>query len=158
MAPENSEGSSQPISLSSFGNQQVSITDNLSFWALPSWGGGSAFSRAPHNGYKYQRTEYLITPSEMAASGLPASSVLTNIAFNITGAGVGTLSGTLNIYLMNTANTTYTLGTSWNVTGFTQVGANTNYTIPIVAGVFDIALTTPFIYTGQGLYVAWEFS
>ena len=37
-------------------------------WALPENGGTSANTRAPGNNYKYQRTEYLITPAEMAAS------------------------------------------------------------------------------------------
>jgi len=135
-------------------------TDNLTLWALPSNGGTSANSRAPGNTYRYQRCEYLILPSEMAASGLPSGSIINGIGYWISTAGVGSITGTFNVYLMNTTDVSYTLGTSWNVTGFTQVLNNTSWTVPIALGTYDVPFTggSSFTYTGGGVYVAWEFS
>ena len=135
-------------------------TDGLSVWALSTDGSTSQNSRAPSNYWKYQRTEYLITPAEMTASGFPSGSAINSIGFILSAAGTGTLSGTLNVYLMNTTDVTYTLGTSWTTTGFTQVSTNATFSIPITSGFYDIPFTggSPFTWTGGGVYVAWEFS
>ena len=137
-------------------------TDDLILWALPTNGATSGNTRAPGNAWKYQRTEYLITAAEMAASGFPSGSVLNSIGFSIYTAGGTTLTGTLNIYLRNTTDVTYTLGTGWTTTGFTQVSTNSSFTVPIspADGVYDIPFTggSSFTYTGGGVYVAWEFS
>ena len=102
-------------------------TDALTVWAVPFEGSTSGNSRAPSNFWKYQRTEYLITAAEMLASGFPNSTVINSIGFAIQTAGVGTLSGTLNIWLMNTSDASYTLGTNWTTTGFTQVSTNATF-------------------------------
>ncbi len=136
-------------------------TDALIVWAVPYEGSNSSNTRAPGNIWNYQRTEYLITATEMTASGLPSSTAINSIGFAIQTAGVGTLSGTLNIWLMNTSDVTYTLGTNWTTTGFTQVSTNSTFSVPISpTGVYDIPFTggSPFTWTGGGIYVAWEFS
>jgi len=134
-------------------------TDVLNTYALPSNGATSQNSRMPSNFWKFQRTWYLIKPDEMAASGFPSGYTVDGLGFNVTAAGTGTLTGTLNIYLLNTTNTSWTLGTTWNVSSFTQVASISNYTVPIAVGSYDIAFTggSPFTYTGSGVYVAWEF-
>jgi hypothetical protein len=156
-----------PINYKTFGStveQQFlsgDETDALTVWVVPFEGSTSGNSRAPSNGWKYQRTEYLITADEMLASGFPTSTVVNSIGFAIETAGVGTLSGTLNIWLMNTSDVTYTLGSNWTTTGFTQVSTNATFSVPISpAGLYDIPFTggTPFAWTGGGVYVAWEFS
>ena len=129
-------------------------------WALPENGGTSGNCRAPNNNNRYQRTEYLITPAEMAASGFTSGLNINSIGFLVQAAGVGTLTGTLNIYLMNTTNTSYSLGTTWTTTGFTQVSTNASYTIQVNNNAYYIVFSglNPFTYTGSGVYVAWEFS
>ena len=136
-------------------------TDALTVWAVPFEGSTSGNSRAPSNFWKYQRTQYLITAAEMSASGFPLNAAINSIGFAINTAGVGTLSGTLNVYLLNTSDVTYTLGSNWTTTGFTQVSTNAAFTVPISpTGIYDIPFTggSTFNYTGGGIYVAWEFS
>lgn len=136
-------------------------TEEVKIWVLPTSGATSGNSRAPSNFWKYQRTKYLITPADMAASGFPTGSVVSSIGFFINTAGVGTLTGTLKVWLQNTADVTYLQGTTWDVTGYTQVHNNPAFTVPITpAGLmYDETFVggSPFTYTGGGVYVAWEF-
>ena len=137
----------------------IQNSDAMLIWALPSNNSTSANTRAPGNAYKYQRTEYIITPTEMAAAGFSSGITLNSIGFLISAVGVGPITGTLTIYLMNTTDATYTLGTTWTTSGFTQVHNDAAFSVPISpTGVYDISLGSPFTYTGGGLYVAWEFN
>lgn len=142
--------------------KNIGSTDDLKLWVLPSNGSTSINTRAPGNHYLYQRTEYLIRASEIAASGFPVGALVSSISFYIATAGVGTQTGTLNIWLMNTADVTYSLGAAWTTTGFTQVSNNPSFTVPISPSglVWDETFIggSPFTYTGGGVYVAWEFS
>jgi hypothetical protein len=136
-------------------------TEDTKIWVLPSTGGTSAVTRAPGNTWLFQRTMYLISPTNMAESGFPTGASISSIGFLISTAGVGTLTGTFKVYLLNTTDATYSLGSSWNVTGFTQVNNNPSFTVPIgpSGSVYDEVFSggAPFIYTGGGVYVAWEF-
>lgn len=143
------------------GPQSTLQSDQMNVWALPSTGSTSGNARIPRNTLnRYQREEYLITAAEMAASGFPSGNTIDEIGFLIATAGVGSQAGTLNIYLRNTTDATYTLGTSWTTTDFTQVSTDANWTIPVALGAYNIPFVggTPFAYTGGGVYVAWEFS
>jgi hypothetical protein len=135
-------------------------TDNMSIWTLPSTGGTSGNTRAPGNTYRYQRTEYIITAAEMAKSGFPVGAEVNSIGFLIATAGATSQTGTFTCYLKNTTDLTYSLGTNWDVTGFTTVSVNNNWTVPIAVGSYEIPFTggSTFVYTGGGVYVAWEFS
>ena len=135
-------------------------TDAMTIWSLPSIGSTSANTRAPGNTYRYQRTEYLITPAEMAASGFPSGYEVNSIGFLVGTAGVGTQTGTFTVYLKNTSDVTYSLGTNWDVTGFTTACVNPSWTVPIAVGSYEVPFIggSTFTYTGGGVYVAWEFS
>jgi hypothetical protein len=141
--------------------QSIGGTDDTKMWVIPSTGATSGNSRAPSNFWKYQRTKYLITPAEMAASGFPNSTIVNSIGFFINSAGTGTLTGTLKVWLLNTTDVTYTQGLTWDVIGYTMVSNNASFSVPISpAGlVYDEVFTggSPFTYTGGGVYVAWEF-
>jgi len=141
--------------------KEIGATDDLKIWVLPGNGSTSGNTRAPGNLFKFQRTEYLILASDIAASGFQSGWNVSSIGFNIMTAGVGTITGTLRVYLMNTTDVTYTLGTNWTVAGFTQVSDNPAFTVPVApAGlVYDETFVggSPFTYTGGGVYVAWEF-
>jgi hypothetical protein len=136
------------------------VPDNMALWVLPSTGGTSTNTRAPGNTYRYQRTEYLITPAEMSASGFPSGATVDGIGWLVGVAGVGTQTGLLKIWMKNTTNTTYSLGTNWTVSGFTRVDSTVNWTVPIASGSYTVTFTggSTFTYTGSGLYIAWEFS
>ncbi len=135
--------------------------DVMSSWVLPNTNSTSGNSRIPRNSaVRYQREEFLILPSEMAVSGFPSGATVDALGFLISAAGVGTQTGNLNIYLMNTNDITYTLGSTWTTTGFTQVSNDPAFTVPIALGAYSIPFTggSTFTYTGGGVYVAWEFS
>jgi hypothetical protein len=129
-------------------------------WVLPNTGTFSSSTQIPGNTFRYQRTEYLITPAEMAASLYPSGQTIDGIGFEIYKAGSTSQTGNLKIYLMNTSNTAYSLGSAWTTAGFTQVCNISSWTVPIGKIVYTINFTggSPFTYTGGGVYVAWEFS
>jgi hypothetical protein len=133
---------------------------SMSMWALAPLGATSGNTRIPGNTFNYQRTEYLITAAEIAAGGFPSGSNIDGIGWLIYTAGATSQTGTLNIWLKNTTDVTYTLGTAWTTTGFTQVSNNTSWTVPIALGAYTVNFTggSPFTYTGGGVYIAWEFS
>lgn len=132
----------------------------LGVWALPSDGSTSGNTRIPGNTWRYQRTQYLITPAEMAASGFPSGYTIDAIGFLIATAGVGQQTGNLKIYLRNTTDVAYSLGTNWTTTGFTLASDIAAFTVPIAAGSYTIPFSggSAFTYTGGGVYVAFEFS
>ena len=154
VSEEGTEVSNQPTQWS------LPESDAMSIWTLPSTNSTSGNTRCPGNTFKYQRTEYLITAAEIAASGFPSGYEVNSIGFLVGTAGVGTLAGTFTVYLKNTADATYTLGTTWNVTGFTMASSTANWTVPIAAGSYEVPFSggLPFVYTGGGVYVAWEFN
>ena len=80
-------------------------TSDTTRWVLPFNGGTSQNSRAPSNYFKYQRTEYLITPAEMMASGFTAGLNINSIGFLIQTEGIEKLKGSFNIYLKNPGDT-----------------------------------------------------
>ncbi len=115
---------------------------------------------SPQGHYRWTRTGFLITPTEMAASGVPVSQILNYIKLHIFVAANPAATGNVNIYLQNTSNTTYSKGTSWAtiLTGMTQV-ASSPLTFPTAAGYYQINYNVaPFTYTGGGIYVAIEYS
>src|SRR5207302_9326333 len=103
---------------------------------------------------------YLVKASEMAASGFANGSSPSSIGWNYSTAPGISGSAPLKVYLQNTADTTYTKGTSFSaaIVGMTQVH-NATTTLPGTVGAFDIALSggTPFTYTGGGVYVAYDW-
>jgi hypothetical protein len=123
-------------------------------------GSTSGNARIPSTRYRRTVGVYLITPAEMAATGLAPSQIISAIGWNYqTGSAVAG-SGTLLIYMQNTTDATNTKGTSWatNIAPMTLVH-NATTALPTVAGDFDIPYTggSPFTYTGTGLYIAFDW-
>ncbi len=133
---------------------------SMSLWALPTDNSTSGNTRIPGNAHKYQRTQYLITANEMSNSGFPSGNTIDAIGWLIATAGGTTQTGNLKIWLRNTTDVTYQLGSSWTTAGFTLVSDIAAWTVPITVGsyVVNFAGGTPFTYTGGGVYVAFEFS
>lgn len=120
----------------------------------------SANGRAPQGARPCNRSVWIITAAEMAASGLVSGDVINSLGFNYMTAQPTPTTGTILIYLQNTADATNLKSTTWAtaITGMTTV-SNSSVTIPATAGNFDIPFAggTSFTYTGGALYVAFDY-
>lgn len=114
--------------------------------------------RGPQGAYRYQKSVWLITATELANSGFAANDILNAIAFNYTVALNASTTGTINVYLQNTTATTNTKSNTWatTITGMTSV-YNGAVTLPAAVGQFTIPFTSNFTYTGGGIFVAFDY-
>jgi hypothetical protein len=115
--------------------------------------------RGPQGLYRYQRSVWIITAAEMAASGFTSGNLLNSLGFNYTtGLDVAT-TGNIQIYLQNTADATNLKSTTWTTAISTMTSvSNGSVTLPTAIGEFDIPFTgSPFNYTGGGIYVAFDY-
>lgn len=127
----------------------------------PQNNGSTTQQRAPNGtaNHAYMRACVLVLANEL--SNLPNGSSISNFGFTLqTGTSGTPVSGNFTLYLQNTNDLTYLKGTNWTTipTGMTQVYASV-MTIPLSAGTSSIMITlgTPFVYTGAGLYVAYDW-
>ena len=127
---------------------------------LPNNGGTSGFERAPHVGYRYGRSVYLITQAELQAAKYASGSSPTTIGWNYQTAPGLVGMAPLKIYMQNTTDTTNNKSGTWltAIVGMTVVH-NATTTLPNVTGPFDISLVggSPFTYNGGGLYIAFDW-
>lgn len=149
------------LSASVFGQANISIEappldEQNASWAAPSVPNGTS-SAAYHRGCFY------ITQAELSRLAL-TNSVITSFGFDYyRGANVAT-NGQFTLYLQNTNDLTYNKGLSFSTaivgmsttyTGNLTVPGNGGAATPTAAA--SVNLTTPFTYTGGGLYVAWDW-
>ena len=130
------------------------------YTVLPRNGGTSQNGRAPQGARPGGRSVWLITSAELTASGFTSGSVVNSLGFYYSVAQNVTTTGTIVIYLQNTADATNTKSTAWStaIAGMTTV-SNSAVTLPNTVGAFDIPFTggSAFTYTGGGLYVAFDY-
>ncbi|MEX0595639.1 MAG: hypothetical protein WD512_03990, partial [Candidatus Paceibacterota bacterium] len=128
--------------------------------ALPGNAATSGNGRAPQGSQRYNRSIWIITPTEVAASGLTTGATFNSITFTYTTPQNIPTSGNIIVYLENTTDITDTKSTTWAtaITGMTVV-SNGAVTIP-AAATFTITFAggSPFTYNGGGLYVAFDYS
>lgn len=118
--------------------------------------------RAPNglSSSAYMRACALVLQTELGY--IPNGTTLTTFGFTMsTGSSVSAAtSGNFTLYLQNTTDVTYNKGTNWATipTGMTSCFANV-MTIPLSASSTSILITlsTPYVYTGGGLYVAYDW-
>ena len=118
--------------------------------------------RAPNglSTYAYLRACALVVQSEL--TNMPTSTSISLFGFTL--ATTSTVSipvtGNFTVYLQNTTDVAYLKGTNWATipTGMTSVYASV-MTIPLSSTTTSIILTlsTPFVYTGGGIYVAYDW-
>ena len=127
----------------------------------------SANSRAPQGNQRFIRTCYIITPAELTAAELPAGVILNGLSFLYSVAQSIPTTGSVKIYLQNTTNTNYSKPSpNWSNTtngvidNMTLVANIPSVSIPASTGYWNIPFSggTSFTYSGQGLYVAFEYS
>lgn len=115
-------------------------------------------NRAPNgtSAHSFMRGSALVLTSEL--TGIPASSSLSLFGFVTTAGANVPVTGTLTVYMKNSTDTSFTLGTNWGtiITGMTQVYSGA-YTVPANATNIDLTLSTPLVYTGGSVYVAYDF-
>jgi hypothetical protein len=101
---------------------------------------------------------YLLTAADMAAAGYTNGVVLGGMGGSFSTAPNTAVTGTLAIYLENTADVANNKSTNWltALTGMTNVH-NASFTCP-AATTWDATFSTPFTYTGDGVYVAIEWT
>lgn len=104
----------------------------------------------------YMRGAAIVQASEL--TGIAASTTLTSFGYTTTVGADAPVTGTIVVYLQNTGDATYNKGTNWGTitTGMTTVYTGT-ITLPNTATTFDVPLSTPFVYTGGAMYVAYDF-
>lgn len=114
--------------------------------------------RAPNGtiGHSFMRGASLVLTSELNA--LISGTSLNTFGFSTTVGASSAVTGTIIIYMLNSSDVTFTRGTSWAtiIAGMTQVYSG-DYTVPANVTNIDLTLTTPFVYNGGSIYVAYDF-
>ena len=125
--------------------------------ATPTANGTSA-NRVPNgtSGHAYFRGANLVRTTEL--TGIPVSTTLSSVGFTTQTGATSACTGTITIYMENTGDVTFNKGTTWSgvTPGMTVVYTGT-MTVPATATTVDLPLTTPFVYTGGGIYTAYEW-
>jgi hypothetical protein len=107
--------------------------------------------------HKTLRGCFLVTQAELAAL---TGSVINSVGFiRFDGTGPTPSAGTFTLYMENTSNTSYSKGTNFTTA---LVGMNPYYNgafnVPVSTTTGTVLLSTPgFIYTGGGIYIAYEW-
>ncbi len=117
---------------------------------------GTSGNRGPNGttNHACMRGQYLVPATDMA--GYVGSSIA-SFGFELSFGTGSSAVGQFTVWLLNTTDATYTMGTIFNSALMTQVYAGT-YAQPSGNSVsVDFTFPTPFNYTGNGLYVAYEY-
>ncbi len=104
----------------------------------------------------YHRSVLFIPGSEL--TGLPNRTAITHVGFTVTtGAGIPVI-GRLRMYLLNTIRGASDLPAAWeSIPASMPLLYDGPFTIPDSTGPLDVALSIPFVLTGPGVYIAYDF-
>ncbi len=139
-------------------NAQVNLSEGS-----PAQNGATTQLRAPNglNTHTRLRAHLIIPAAEVV--GLVNGDNITSVGFTLLQGVTGTASGTIQFYLENTGDATNTKSANWaTATGSMTSVYNGPMTLPETPGEATIDLpipaATPFVYTGGGLYVAYDYT
>ncbi len=136
----------------------VSFSQTTLTIGAPANTGGTTTARAPNGttAHTTLRGHIIITAAEM--SSIPSGSSFSGLGFLYSIGADIPASGNIMFYLENTSNATNLKSTNWATAISTMTSVyNGPYTIPNVAGATSVTTTSPFTYTGGGLYVAYDY-
>ena len=105
----------------------------------------------------FARVSSIIQTSELSV--IPTNTTINSFGFvSNSGANVQ-VAGNITVYMLNSADANFSRGTDWAtiIAGMTQVYTGA-YTVPNTATNVDLTLTTPFVYTGGAVYIAFDFN
>ncbi len=132
------------------------------FFNAPPPDGSSTQVRAPNGtvGHTTMRGVVYITAAEMAAGG--SNYAINSFGFNlINGVTIAPVNGSLTLYFQLTNDASNLKSSTWAtaITGMTTVYNNSLMTIPVSTGTstINLPLTTSFNYTGNAMYVAYDW-
>ncbi|MBX3164652.1 MAG: T9SS type A sorting domain-containing protein [Bacteroidetes bacterium] len=136
-----------------FSNAQV----NMVLEAPPN-NNSTTTGRAPNgtSAHAYMRGAELVLASEL--TNIPINTAITAFGFTLSAPANANCVGNFTVYLQNTNDVTYNKGVAWGgiITGMTTAYTGI-MTVPNAGNSIMLTLTTPFVYTGGGLYVAWDW-
>jgi len=141
---------------------QLIVAQTSLIYTAPSTSNSTTGLRAPNgtSAHAYFRAVTIVTAAELSA-GIPSNTSIKSFGFVYNSGASSANTGTLNVYLVNTTDVTNLKSTTWAtaITGMTLVYSGT-YTVPATAGVstVDVTLTTPFTYSGDGMYLAYDWT
>lgn len=125
--------------------------------------GTSASYRGPASNINAQRSSAVYAASEFTGL-LSAGDTIFRFGYSINTVptGYSPVTGTLRVLICNTSDATFLRSTTWSTLVTTPTQMDTVYngplTIPAAVGPYAITLTKPFVYSGGGIYVAFEWS
>lgn len=141
---------------------QTTITINTGTAGTASHNAGPIYRSSASSSYDASRYCYLYDSTELAAAGITAGSIITDLGWVKSNTTTTTGGGIYRIYLKNSSATAFTSATeTWaNLnSGATLVYENLSQTIPATASpnYITFTLNTPFVYTGGALEVSTEW-
>jgi hypothetical protein len=150
-----------------FGNEKLATTPHdlrlkrsgvyaLGGGQLPSTTGTSSNSRGPVSNSVYHRSNTIYPSTEL--SSIPVGTPITHIGFSISTPSTNPVNGTMKLYMRSTTDVTNTDSTTWSgVLANQTIHYNGPLTIPNTSGFYYITLQTPYVYDGNGIYLAWDW-
>lgn len=119
---------------------------------------GTTAQRAPNgtSAHTTLRAHIIITAAEMAS--IPSGTVFNGLGFLYAAAANVPATGNIQFYLENTTDVVNNKSTTWSTAISTMTSVyNGAYTIPSASLQTNVPTSTPFTYTGGGLYVAYDY-
>ncbi|MCF8253366.1 MAG: T9SS type A sorting domain-containing protein [Bacteroidia bacterium] len=142
----------------------ASHAQSYSYFYVPTAANGTSGSgRGPITTSNAHRSCAIYSAAEFAGL-LNSGDTIFRLGFSINNTNTVTspVVGNIKIYLVNTSDATYLKSTTWTTILTSPTAMDTNYngtmTIPASTGPFFVSLTKPFVYTGGGVYLAYEWT
>lgn len=104
------------------------------------------------------RSNLLYTSTELNGVGITSGTTITKLGFYKIGTGATTAGFSFNIYMRNSTTAAPLAATTWAtiLTTHTEHYATTSQTISSATGWVEFTLTTPFVYTGNNIEIAFD--
>ncbi len=139
----------------------LTFAQAILYTSAPLYDGSTTGVRAPNgtSAHAYLRASTLVLASEL--TGIAPGTILSKFGFTLdVGAATVAPVGNFTVYLQNTTDILYSKGTTFTtaIIGMTSVYSST-VSIPISVSTtsYVVNLSTPFVYTGGGIYVAYDW-
>lgn len=143
---------------------QFAQAQSYTYLTVPTAANGtSGAGRGPSNISNAHRSCAIYSAAEFNGL-LNAGDTIFRLGFSVNNpnANAAPIAGNIKIYMVNTADAAYLRSTTWGTLLTTPTAMDTNYngvmTIPNVVTNFFVPLSKPFVYTGGGVYVAYEWT
>lgn len=130
------------------------------FLAAPLNNGATTQVRAPNgtSGHTYMRAAMIIRQNEFQTAGIDSNTILRGMGFTLSTPTSGSVTGIFKVYVQNTTDINYNKGTAWTgiLPGMSLVYDDT-LVIPANQTLYNLLFDSIFTYTGQNLYLAYDW-